>query len=130
MKIYAVTAQLSAAFRMTAIIFTLLIFTMLVPAPAVHAAFEESSVGARISALAGVSAGLSGGADSLAANPAQLSALSRPEVAAGYSRLHAGLSDVSEIARASLTFGYPVGNFTFGAGYDTLSLSGIYNETT
>lgn len=112
--------------------FVLIFFYTLTPKPypLLYAAFEESSVGARIVALGGASAALPSGADSLSANPAMLAELLSPEVAAGYSRLHAGLSDSSELSRASLAFGYPLGGFSFGAGYDGLALTGVYDETT
>lgn len=96
----------------------------------VFAAFEEPFVGARVSAMGGVTAALASGADSVAANPSHLSFLKRVQIAAGYSRLHAGLSDESEIGGASLAFAGPVGPFALGAGYDNLALQSVYNETT
>ncbi|PKN01168.1 MAG: hypothetical protein CVU77_06745 [Elusimicrobia bacterium HGW-Elusimicrobia-1] len=98
--------------------------------PCLYAAFEESSVGARVSAMGGASAALASGADSQVSNPSHLSFLKRSQVAAGYSRLYAGLSDESEIGRASLAFAGPVGPFALGAGYDNLALQSVYNETT
>jgi hypothetical protein len=64
-------------------------------------------------------------------NPAGLVQLHRSEFTADYSKLYAGLTDGSSIARSFVAYGHPTETHgTFGFSYLSLSLAGLYSEST
>src|SRR5262245_51211520 len=64
-------------------------------------------------------------------NPAGLVQIKRSEFTAFYSRLYAGLSDNSTIARSYVGYAHPLKKYgTVGFSFLSLDLSGLYTETT
>ncbi len=64
-------------------------------------------------------------------NPAGLVQIKRSEFTAYYSRLYAGLSDGSNIARSYVAYAHPLRKYgTVGMSFLNLDLSGLYSETT
>lgn len=95
------------------------------------ASFEELPTGGRQAGLGGSFAALAD--DVLAAyyNPAGLAQLNRSELNASYSKLYSGLTDGSSISRSYMAYGHPTAKRgTFGFSYLSLSLAGLYSEST
>ena len=64
-------------------------------------------------------------------NPAGLVQVNRSEFTAFYSRLYAGLTDNSTIARSFVGYAHPLRRYgTIGFSFLNLDLSGLYSETT
>jgi hypothetical protein len=64
-------------------------------------------------------------------NPAGLAQLHRSEFTAYYSKLYQGLSDGSSIGRSFMAYAHPTAKRgTIGLSYLSLSLAGLYSETT
>lgn len=98
------------------------------------AAFEDTSVGGRPTAMGGAYAGLADDVYSIYHNPAGLASMPQAEFAAQYSRLFIGLSDNSNINQSFLAVARPM-KFqkdygTLGAGLLRLDLAGLYQEST
>lgn len=102
----------------------------LAAAPA-EAAFESLGSGAR---AVGMGDAFTAVADDVHAhyyNPAGLAGLDRPQFSAAYSRLHAGLSDGSELSVSQLAYAQPLRRGaagTLAAAWHELKLAGLYGE--
>lgn len=95
------------------------------------ASFEELPTGARQAGLGNAFSALADDVYSAYYNPAGLVQLHRSEFTAYYSKLYSGLDDGSNIARSYLAYGHPTAKRgTFGFSYLTLSLSGLYSESS
>lgn len=109
--------------------FSILAVTLL--ASSAWASFEELPTGARQAGLGGAFAALADDVLSTYYNPAGMAQLNRSELNASYSKLYSGLSDGSSIARSFLAYGHPTAKRgTFGFSYLSLSLAGLYSEST
>jgi hypothetical protein len=98
------------------------------------AAFEDTSVGGRPTAMGGAYAGLADDVYSIYHNPAGLASMPQAEFAAQYSRLFVGLTDNSNLNQSFLAVARPM-KFkkdygTLGAGLLRLDLAGLYQEST
>jgi len=104
----------------------------LITAPgAVFASFEELPTGARASGLGNAFTAVADDIYSAYYNPAGLAQLHRSEFTAHYSKLYAGLSDGSNIARSYVAYGHPTEKRgTFGFSFLSLSLADLYSEST
>jgi hypothetical protein len=118
------------------IILLLLFLTssFLLPASCLNAAFEETSVGGRPTAMGGAYVGLADDVYSVYHNPAGLALMSQAEFAAQYSRLFVGLTDNSNLNQSFMAIARPM-KFnrdygTLGAGWIRFDLSGLYQENT
>lgn len=99
-------------------------------APA-RAAFEETGAGARAPGLGDAFTALADDAYAIHYNPAGLAQLERPQFAAAYSKLYAGLSDGSDIGASQLAYAHPLARGRQGAlglSWERFSLSGLYQE--
>jgi hypothetical protein len=95
------------------------------------ASFEELPTGARASGLGNAFTALADDVYASYYNPAGLAQLHRSEFTAHYSKLYAGLSDGSNIARSFVAYGHPTATHgTFGISYLSLSLADLYSEST
>ncbi len=95
------------------------------------ASFEELPTGARQAGLGGSFAGLADDVLASYYNPAGLAQLNRSELNASYSKLYSGLTDGSSISRSYVAYGHPTAKRgTFGVSYLSLSLAGLYSEST
>lgn len=99
-------------------------------APA-RAVFDENGAGARAPGLGDAFTALADDAYAIHYNPAGLAQLERPQFAAAYSKLYAGLSDGSEIGASQLAYAHPLSrgrNGALGVSWERFSLSGLYSE--
>jgi len=95
------------------------------------ASFEELPTGARQAGLGNAFTAIADDVYSAYYNPAGLVQLHRSEFTAYYSKLYAGLDDGSSIGRNFLAYGHPTARRgTFGFSYLSMSLSGLYSEST
>lgn len=100
-----------------------------------YASFENQSGGARPQSLGGAFTGLADSGDTMVYNPAGLGRLSRFEIRGGFSRLHVGLDDNSNISLNSFSIVFPLkkeGEQKFGvlgAAVSMLTLAGLYSES-
>jgi len=95
------------------------------------ASFEELPTGARAAGMGNAFVALADDVHSAYYNPAGLYQLNRSEFAAAYSKLYSGLSDGSNISRSYVAYGHPTEKRgTFGFSYLSLSLAGLYSEST
>lgn len=108
----------------------LLVLAAAVSAGTLHAAFEETSVGARASALGGNHVSLADDVSALYHNPAGLIHLTRAEFSAQYSKLYIGLDDGSNLGTSFLGAAHPLHkNYgSIGFGWMRFELSGLYSE--
>lgn len=96
-----------------------------------QASFEELPTGARQAGLGNAFTAIADDVYSAYYNPAGLVQLHRSEFTAYYSKLYSGLDDGSSIGRNFLAYGHPTARRgTFGFSYLSLSLSGLYSEST
>ena len=96
-----------------------------------EASFEELPTGARAAGMGDAFTAVADDVYSTYYNPAGLVQLHRSEFTAYYSKLYSGLTDGSNIAREYVAYGHPTANYgTFGFSYLSLSLSGLYSEST
>lgn len=103
---------------------------LLLAAPA-RAAFDDNGAGARAPGLGDAFTALADDVYAIHYNPAGLSQLERPQFAAAYSKLYAGLSDGSDIGSSQLMYAHPLARGrkgAFGASWERFSLSGLYTE--
>lgn len=103
---------------------------LLSAAPAL-AAFDENGAGARAPGLGDAFTALADDAYAIHYNPAGLAQLERPQFAAAYSKLYAGLSDGSDIGASQLAYVHPLARGKQGAlglSWERFSLSGLYQE--
>lgn len=103
---------------------------LLAAAPA-RAAFDDNGAGARAPGLGDAFTALADDVYAIHYNPAGLSQLERPQFAAAYSKLYAGLSDGSDIGSSQLMYAHPLTRGrkgTLGVSWERFSLSGLYNE--
>jgi len=97
----------------------------------VFASFEELPTGARAAGLGDAFTAIADDVYSTYYNPAGLVQLHRSEFTAYYSKLYAGLTDGSSIARSFVAYGHPTQTHgTFAFSYLSLSLAGLYSEST
>src|SRR5688572_4054370 len=96
-----------------------------------QASFEELPTGARAAGLGNAFTAVSDDVYATYYNPAGLVQLHRSEFTAFYSQLYSGLSDNSSIGRSFVAYGHPTQKRgTFGFSYLSLSLAGLYSETS
>jgi hypothetical protein len=100
----------------------------------VFAAFEETSVSARSTALGGICAASSDDVYSIYQNPAGLNSLQRTEFGIEYSKDHMGLTDGSDLGYSFIGVAQPL-KFkkdygTLGVGWLRFDLAGLYSENT
>lgn len=103
---------------------------LLIAAPA-RAAFDETGAGARAPGMGDAFTALADDAYAIHYNPAGLAQLERPQFAAAYSKLYAGLSDGSDIGASQMAYAHPLSRGRQGAlglSYEKFSLSGLYQE--
>jgi hypothetical protein len=93
-----------------------------------HAAFDALPSGARAAGLSGAFVAAAGDATALFFNPAGLKELDRPELAAQYGRLVAGLDDGSAVSQTMLAYARPLGPGAAAFSYSSLKVSGLYEE--
>jgi hypothetical protein len=96
------------------------------------ASFEEYPTGARAAGMGDAFTALADDAYAMYYNPAGLMHIHRPEFTAYYARLYEGLTDNSQIGRSFLAYAHPLsrGHGTLGLSYLSLSLAGLYSEST
>ncbi len=98
------------------------------------AAFEETSVGGRSSAMGGLFTALTDDVNAIYHNPAGLAGVPRAEFSAQYSRLYIGMDDKSNLGYSFMGAARPFNIRgvldTLGAGWLRFSLSGLYQEDT
>lgn len=105
---------------------------VLAAAPA-RAAFEETGAGARAPGMGDAFTALADDAYAIHYNPAGLAQMERPQFAASYAKLYAGLSDGSDIGLSQLAYAHPLSRGRRGAlglSWERFSLSGLYQEQT
>ncbi len=119
-----IRARLCASLRV-------LLVVLLVSSTA-SASFEELPTGARAAGLGNAFTALADDAYSMYYNPAGLVQLNRSELTAYYAKLFSGLTDGSSIDRSFLAYAHPLKkrHATLGLSYLSLSLAGLYSETT
>jgi hypothetical protein len=109
----------------------LLLTLLSVCSSSTFASFEELPTGGRQAGLANAFTALADDVYAAYYNPAGLVQLQRSEFTAFYSRLYAGLTDNSTIARSYVAYGHPLRKYgTVGFSFLNLDLSGLYSETT
>jgi uncharacterized protein UPF0164 len=95
------------------------------------ASFEELPTGARQAGMGNAFTALADDVYSTYYNPAGLAQLHRSEFTAYYAKLYSGLTDGSSIGRDYIAYGHPTAKHgTFGFSYLSLSLAGLYDEST
>jgi len=95
------------------------------------ASFEELPTGARQAGLGNAFTAIADDVYSTYYNPAGLAQLHRSEFTAAYEKLYSGLTDGSSIGRDFVAYGHPTAKHgTFGFSFLSLSLAGLYSETT
>lgn len=95
------------------------------------ASFEELPTGGRPAGLGNAFTALADDVYAAYYNPAGLVHIKRSEFTAYYSRLYAGLSDGSSIARSYVAYAHPLRKYgTLGFSFLNLDLSGLYSEST
>ena len=108
----------------------MLVLSLVVP-PSTWASFEQLPTGARPAGMGDAFTAVADDVHATYYNPAGLVQLHRSEFAADYSRLYSGLSDGSNISRSFIAYGHPTATHgTFGFSYLSLSLAGLYSEST
>src|SRR6267142_699414 len=110
----------------------LLVFALLaITSLPVFASFEELPTGARAAGLGNAFTAIADDVYSTYYNPAGLAQLHRSEFTAYYAKLYSGLTDGSSIGRDFVAYGHPTAKHgTFGFSYLSLSLAGLYDEST
>lgn len=117
--------------RSTGTTFAVLLALLVSLVPPSFASFEELPTGARASGLGNAFTAIADDVYSVYYNPAGLVQLHRSEFTAYYSKLYSGLSDGSSIGRNFVAYGHPTSRRgTFGFSYLSLSLAGLYSEST
>ncbi len=107
-----------------------ILLASLVSSP-VDASFEELPTGGRQAGLANAFTALADDVYAAYYNPAGLVQVKRSEFTAYYSRLYAGLTDNSTVARSYVAYAHPLRKHgTLGLSFLNLSLSGLYSEST
>lgn len=112
----------------------LLLAAMLLPA-VLLADFEDTGMGARAMGMGDAFTGLADDGRAVYYNPAGLGRQDRPELAADYAKLHAGLDDDSSLSLAFLSYVQPLSargaaadRGALGVALRTFSLAGAYRE--
>lgn len=103
----------------------------LLPSAPARAYFDENGAGARAPGLGDAFTSLADDAYAIHYNPSGLAQLERPQFAAAYSKLYAGLSDGSEIGSSQLAYAHPLSRGrlgTVGFSWERFALSGLYSE--
>ena len=98
-----------------------------------RAAFDDLGISPRAVGLANAFTAVADDVYAIYYNPAGLAALDRPELAASYARLLAGLSDNSEVQNSFVGYAHPLAGGRQGAlglGLNYFSLTGLYQETS
>jgi tetratricopeptide (TPR) repeat protein len=97
-----------------------------------YAAFEDLGAGARAAGMGDAFVAVADDVYAIYYNPAGLGTLERPEFGAGYNKLHAGLSDGSNIGTSFLGYVHPLqegAKGTLGAAWNSFSVdSTLYRE--
>ncbi|MDP3541704.1 MAG: type IX secretion system membrane protein PorP/SprF [Elusimicrobiota bacterium] len=107
------------------------VLVFLFAASAARAAFDENGAGARAPGMGDAFTALADDAYAIHYNPAGLAQLERPQFAAAYSKLYAGLSDGTDIGLSQLAYAHPLARGRHGAlgvSWERFSLSGLYQE--
>lgn len=95
------------------------------------ASFEEMPTGGRAAGLGNAFTAIADDVYSIYYNPSGLAQLHRSEFTAYYAKLHAGLTDGSSIGRQFAAYAHPTRRHgTLGVSYLSMSLAGLYSETT
>ncbi|MEW6040288.1 MAG: hypothetical protein AB1633_02090, partial [Elusimicrobiota bacterium] len=105
-----------------------------------YGAFDNITSGARALALSGTFVARDDSVYSIYYNPAGISFLTSPQVAAEYRKYYPGMDDSSNIYSGDLLAAYPLRQnapkvaeknnlFTVGVGYQNLNLTDIYSES-
>ena len=98
-----------------------------------NASFNDSSCGARATAMGGAFTAVPGGSEAMCSNPAGLLETTSPELTAVYGKLYSGLSDDSKIGQGYFSFAAPVKAYlpgVAGFSWNDTRLSDAYAETS
>jgi LysM repeat protein len=105
---------------------------LLFPFMRTYALFNDSSCGARSTAMGGAFTAVAGGPEAMCANPASMLEINSAELTAVYGRLYSGLSDNSTIGQGYFGLVTPVAQYLQGnAGFawNDTRLSDAYDES-
>lgn len=98
-----------------------------------YAAFEDMGAGARAPGMGNAFTALADDVNAIHYNPAGLAQIDRAQASVGYSKLHLGLDDGSNLGISQFAYAHPLrrGRWgTVGTSFQRLALNDIYQEST